>query len=454
MMKQLFAFLWLSGGLFPALAQPVPKLVPMLLLDEDFRDNGAGWNVGATAVGRKTLDTLAGTYTLRREPAGGFYSTRSYPINYGQDFSIEAEVRGAGGLVWGREGDTYALLQLLPGAGRAMVVQVRDGQKREAGSTALPTPADWHRLRVARVGEELRYELDGTLVLRQPWLLPSGRGLGFYATGPAGEFSVRHLLVRHLAPPIRLAPDLPANLRRELLAPPVSDPALPDEHPLISADGQWLVFWRRMRAVSSFTPHQADHDVYLAGRLPDGRWGPAQALGGPINNAASNNAQWISADGQELLLWGRYQPDGSPLMGAGFSRSRRRADGTWSVPELTETRRPDFPGQKLSFCFDVGNTLRIFSRQLSADGPDADLFVQFRQPDGRYGAARSLGPTLNQVGGREITPFLAPDGVTLYFASDAHPGYGKQDIFVTRRLDESWTQWSEPLNLGPAVNTA
>src|SRR5690606_10228190 len=28
------------------------------------------------------------------------------------------------------------------------------------------------------------------------------------------------------------------------------------------------------------------------------------------------------------------------------------------------------------------------------------------------------------------------------------------DIFVTRRLDESWQRWSEPENLGPRINTA
>ncbi|MFO0378259.1 MAG: OmpA family protein, partial [Cyclobacteriaceae bacterium] len=30
---------------------------------------------------------------------------------------------------------------------------------------------------------------------------------------------------------------------------------------------------------------------------------------------------------------------------------------------------------------------------------------------------------------------------------------GSFDIFVTERLDDSWLQWSEPQNLGPAINT-
>src|SRR6185503_9846406 len=52
----------------------------------------------------------------------------------------------------------------------------------------------------------------------------------------------------------------------------------------------------------------------------------------------------------------------------------------------------------------------------------------------------------------ESSPFLAADNKTLYFASKGHVGYGGYDIFVTTRLDDSWTNWSEPRNLGPAVN--
>ena len=40
---------------------------------------------------------------------------------------------------------------------------------------------------------------------------------------------------------------------------------------------------------------------------------------------------------------------------------------------------------------------------------------------------------------------------TLYFASKGHNGYGGYDIYVTERLDESWTNWSAPKNLGHAI---
>ena len=55
--------------------------------------------------------------------------------------------------------------------------------------------------------------------------------------------------------------------------------------------------------------------------------------------------------------------------------------------------------------------------------------------------------------GAEYAPFLASDNKTLFFASYGHKGHGESDIFYSKRLDDSWLNWSEPLNLGTTVNT-
>ncbi|MCC8062285.1 MAG: OmpA family protein [Rikenellaceae bacterium] len=49
-------------------------------------------------------------------------------------------------------------------------------------------------------------------------------------------------------------------------------------------------------------------------------------------------------------------------------------------------------------------------------------------------------------------PFLCDDDRTLLFASDMPGGYGGFDLYVSR-WDEQEHRWSEPVNLGPAVNT-
>ena len=63
----------------------------------------------------------------------------------------------------------------------------------------------------------------------------------------------------------------------------------------------------------------------------------------------------------------------------------------------------------------------------------------------------NLGSVINSKKS-DFAPFLAADGSTLYFSSDGHPGYGSSDIFLSRRLDNTWTNWSIPENLGPSIN--
>ena len=53
--------------------------------------------------------------------------------------------------------------------------------------------------------------------------------------------------------------------------------------------------------------------------------------------------------------------------------------------------------------------------------------------------------------GREESVQIHPDGQTLYFSSDGHPGMGSLDIYLSR-LDETG-QWGKPENMGYPINT-
>ena len=65
--------------------------------------------------------------------------------------------------------------------------------------------------------------------------------------------------------------------------------------------------------------------------------------------------------------------------------------------------------------------------------------------------AENLGSSINtnQV---EMSPFLHPDNLTLYFASDGHIGMGDDDLFVSRRVNAQ-EDWDIPENMGYPINT-
>ena len=82
-----------------------------------------------------------------------------------------------------------------------------------------------------------------------------------------------------------------------------------------------------------------------------------------------------------------------------------------------------------------------------------DLYVSFMQSDGSYSTPKNMGTNINTVF-NDGTPFLASDNKTLYFYSYGHKGFGSADIFVSKRLDNTWTNWSKPKNMGSKINSS
>lgn len=65
--------------------------------------------------------------------------------------------------------------------------------------------------------------------------------------------------------------------------------------------------------------------------------------------------------------------------------------------------------------------------------------------------AENLGPKINSKK-NEMSPFLHPDNLTLYFASDGHIGMGDYDIYISRRLNTN-EKWEDLKNIGYPINT-
>ena len=81
-----------------------------------------------------------------------------------------------------------------------------------------------------------------------------------------------------------------------------------------------------------------------------------------------------------------------------------------------------------------------------------DIYVIFLQRDNKWTEPLNLGNDINTAH-MEYSPYLAADNETLYFSSKGFSGYGGSDIYISRRLDNTWTNWTEPENLGPDINS-
>lgn len=94
---------------------------------------------------------------------------------------------------------------------------------------------------------------------------------------------------------------------------------------------------------------------------------------------------------------------------------------------------------------------------LSAESNDShgveDLYVSIRGSDGSWSSLKNLGLKINSAY-QEVTPFLAADNKTLFFASNRPGGAGSFDIYFSRRLDDYWKNWSDPELLTDHINTS
>ncbi|MEN8120905.1 MAG: OmpA family protein [Bacteroidota bacterium] len=218
--------------------------------------------------------------------------------------------------------------------------------------------------------------------------------------------------------------------------------------PVISPDGKTLYMF-----VHGDPDNIGEGDIWYSKRLGQVDWEKRKNIGETLNNEAGNFVISVSPDNNTLFLSRRYKKKGGIVLdnGRGFSLTHR-IKGGWSVP--VDVKVTDFKNKNKfgEFCMSNDQKTLIHAIEMNETYGDQDLYVSFRQVNGDWSKPKNLGKNINTKGA-ENSPFLASDGITLYFSTNGRPGYGKNDIFLTRRLDDSWTKWSEPENLGPSINT-
>lgn len=208
----------------------------------------------------------------------------------------------------------------------------------------------------------------------------------------------------------------------------------------------------------------AGQHVWVARRQPGGAWGRAEYLPPPLNRAYEATAIYAALpDNNTLLVGGKFgsvAEDIQSLFGPERKRAGRntiaalttRTAAGWSVPAYLDIEGFDTTAPRNDFLLAPDGKALVLSIDNAESVGQRDLYVSLAKPGGGWTRPRNLGAAVNSPQ-HDGGPFLAPDGVTLYFASNRAGGLGDYDIWVTRRLDDSWLAWSRPVNAGPAINT-
>jgi outer membrane protein OmpA-like peptidoglycan-associated protein len=217
--------------------------------------------------------------------------------------------------------------------------------------------------------------------------------------------------------------------------------------PLISANGKSLYFVRSLSPRNN-GGKDGGQDVWVSERVDDTTFTRAVSLGLPINNTGNNAICGISFDGNTIYLTNVYR---GKKMDPGVSVSTKTETG-WSLPVSLKIQELNIQRGYLGAHMSKSENTLVLSMKSDKSFGREDLYVTFKDPGtGEWSKPKNLGNTINTVG-FETSPFLADGDSILYFSSNGHEGLGDADIYFSKRLDDTWTKWSKPQNLGDFFN--
>ena len=171
----------------------------------------------------------------------------------------------------------------------------------------------------------------------------------------------------------------------------------------------------------------------------------------PVNSTGIEYFGCISFDGLEVYI---DKPVSGGITSTNWDiyvSTRETINDPWSVlVSVGPTVHKGYVGGYESLSSD-GLELWFSSTRPGGNGLQ-DIWVTTRDSKvGDWGAPVNLGPPIN-TSSNDLTPWITPDGLELYFSSDRPGGYGVVDIWVASRTTTN-DEWGEPVNLGPVVNS-
>ncbi len=227
--------------------------------------------------------------------------------------------------------------------------------------------------------------------------------------------------------------------------------------PCPTPDGKYLFFSGRNRPNSYIGT-----DVFFS-IFENGNWTKAQILGTAVNGPNDETIDNISPDNTTLLLSGTFEG----TFGYFDIYTIEATENGWeplkhlpypiNTPYTDEGSCMSSDGKAMIFTSDrpggTGDFVQYNTPRNGSAMGNMDFYVCLKIENG-WSDPINLGNVINTPYS-ERSPYLHPDGKTLYFSSDGHPGLGRLDVFKSVRLsDFSWTEWSKPINLGKDINTA
>lgn len=254
--------------------------------------------------------------------------------------------------------------------------------------------------------------------------------------------------------PIKIIIEQPENLKEDVSVERLSDnvnSTYEETRPMIAPDGKTL-YYSRANHPDNTGGVKDDNDIWYSELNSEtGTWEKSKNLGTQLNNKGANYISSITPDGNAMtVILGNQYTKGNKMK-PGVSISNKTSEG-WSTPQPLDIINAQIETTDGNYFLANNRKVLVMAIDRFNAFGGKDLYVSFLQKDNTWTEPLNLRNDINTVN-TESSPYLAADNETLYFSSKGFSGYGGSDVYISRRLDDSWTNWTEPENLGPDINS-
>lgn len=237
----------------------------------------------------------------------------------------------------------------------------------------------------------------------------------------------------------------PVNVTFKNLGANVNSP-FPDYNPFITGDGSKIVFTTRRKHRPGSVP---EFDGYYPSDIMTSThksdgWFFADRLSDKINTIYDEQSVGLTKDGDTLYFYIDHVDDVGDIF---MSTLKNKV---YSTPKrLGPEINTDAMESACSISHD-GETMLFSSIRPEGMG-GFDLYMIRKTGRKTWSEPLNLGPEINTPLNEDY-PTLSADGKTLFFCSNGHPGMGGYDLFFST-WDEESNIWTKPQNMGYPINS-
>ena len=188
-------------------------------------------------------------------------------------------------------------------------------------------------------------------------------------------------------------------------------------------------------------------DIYYSYKL-NNSWLKSKLCSSSLNKEHSSSALYFSPDGEFILTSMINNNIKLGPLGRSIYESERKGSD-WNEPNLLQNNvNSEF--WETTANMNLHKNILFFVSDRDGGYGGRDIWMIKKMSNGSWSSPENLGEPINTEYDEE-SPYIHPDGKTLYFSSTGHKTIGGFDIF--KSILDNDLNWSSPVNMGYPINT-